>query len=229
MTDAHVPPGALEEVPLIELTDLSESEAVDRLVDRFDGLRSPEDAVTGTMRYPADSRERIDTLLTRNSYFTGRDAVLRQLREELRSRGTAVVLQTPTIRGIGGVGKTQVALEYAHRFKEDYDVVWWLNCDPPQYVDASLVDLGKRLRSLFGASVPEEGGVDVVARQVLHYLSDRAAEALAAHLRQRRGHRGHRAAAALRRRTCPDNVARRALGWPFLPEQGAAARVLRAR
>lgn len=176
VTDVHVPPGALEEVPLIELTDLSESEAVDRLVDRFDGLRSPEDAVTGTMRYPADSRERIDTLLTRNSYFTGRDAVLRQLREELRSRGTAVVLQTPSIRGIGGVGKTQVALEYAHRFKEDYDVVWWLNCDPPQYVDASLVDLGKRLRGLFGASVPEEGGVDVVARQVLHYLSNRAAE-----------------------------------------------------
>ena len=52
---------------------------------------------------------------------------------------------------------------------------------------------------------------------------------LAPHLRQRRGHRGHRAAAALRRRTCPDNVARRTLGWPFRPEQGAAARVLRAR
>ena len=89
--------------------------------------------------------------------------MLRQLREELRSRGTAVVLQTPTIQGIGGVGKTQVALEYAHRFKEDYDVVWWLNCDPPQYVDASLVDLGKQLREVFGASVPEEGGVDAVA------------------------------------------------------------------
>ena len=64
-----------------------------------------------------------------------------------------------------------MALEYAHRFKEDYDVVWWLNCDPPQYVDASLVDLGKQLREEFGANVPEEGGVTEVARQVLQYLS----------------------------------------------------------
>ena len=86
------------------------------------------------------------------------------------------MLQDPTIAGIGGVGKTQVALEYAHRFKEDYDVVWWLNCDPPQYVDASLVDLGKQLREVFDASVPEEGGVDAVATQVLRYLTERAAE-----------------------------------------------------
>ena len=162
---------------MIELTDLSETEAVDRLIDRFAGMRSTEgESVTGTMRYPGEGRERIDTLLTRNAYFTGRDAVLRQLREELRSRGTAIVLQTPTIQGIGGVGKTQVALEYAHRFKEDYDVVWWLNCEPPQYVDASLVDLGKQLREVFKASVPEEGGADAVTRQVLQYLSERAAE-----------------------------------------------------
>ena len=162
---------------MIELTDLSETEAVDRLIDRFEGTLPPDgETVTGTIRYPGDTRNRIDTLPTRNGYFTGRDTVLRQLREELRSHGTTVVLQTPTTRGIGGVGKTQVALEYAHRFKEDYDVVWWLNCDPPQYVDASLVDLGKQLREVFGASVPEEGGMDAVAQQVLEYLGDRAAE-----------------------------------------------------
>ena len=102
----------------------------------------------------------------------------------------------PTIQGIGGVGKTQVALEYAHRFKEDYDVVWWLNCEPPQYVDASLVDLGKRLREVFEASVPEEGGVGR-GRQAGSAVPERAGgRALAPHLRQRGGHRGHRATAA---------------------------------
>jgi tetratricopeptide (TPR) repeat protein len=38
------------------------------------------------------------------------------------------------------------------------------------------VDLGKQLRAVFGASVPEEGGADALTRQVLQYLSERAAE-----------------------------------------------------
>ena len=175
--DTRVPSGVLDHVPLVSLVDLSETEAVDRLIDRLEGVRpSSRESVTGAMRYPADGRDRIDNLLTRNVNFTGRDAFLRQLREELRSRGRVILLQDRALDGIGGVGKTQVALEYAHRFKEDYDVVWWLNCDPPQYVDASLVDLGKRLRQVFGASVPEEGGVTPVATQVLRYLSKPGAE-----------------------------------------------------
>ena len=58
VTDAHIPPGLLDEVPMIELTDLSETEAVDRLIDRFEGTRPPDgESVTGTMRYPGDSRD----------------------------------------------------------------------------------------------------------------------------------------------------------------------------
>ena len=68
-----------------------------------------------------------------------------------------------TIQGLGGVGKTQVALEYAHRFRADYDIIWWMNCGQAQYVDASLADLGKQLRKIFGAAVPEEGGVTEVS------------------------------------------------------------------
>ncbi len=94
VTDTSIPPGTFDEVPVISLVDLSETEAVDRLIERFGGIRAPErESVTGAMRYPADSRDQMDNLPTRNRNFTGRDAVLRQLREELRSRSRAVVLQ----------------------------------------------------------------------------------------------------------------------------------------
>jgi hypothetical protein len=63
-------------------------------------------------------------------------------------------------------------MEYAHRFRADYDIVWWMNCGQPQYIDASLVDLGDQLRKVYGASVPEEGGVSEVVQQVLRFLSE---------------------------------------------------------
>ena len=50
-----------------------------------------------------------------------------------------------------------------------------MNCGQPQYIDASLVDLGDQLRKVHGASLPEEGGVSEVAQQVLRFLSEELA------------------------------------------------------
>ena len=171
VTEARVP-AALADVPIVFLAGLPEIRAADTLIDRLNGRRlaEPESAIS-TLSYPGGDRTQVQNIPTRNINFTGRDKDLRQLRDELRTRRMAVS-QPLTIHGLGGVGKTQVALEYAHRFRADYDIIWWMDCGQAQYVDASLADLGQRLHEQFGVSVPEEGGITEVCRQVLQTLSE---------------------------------------------------------
>jgi hypothetical protein len=56
----------------------------------------------------------LSNLPERNPFFTGREVVLTQLQEALADRGRAA----PS--GLGGIGKTQTAVEYAHRHVEEY-------------------------------------------------------------------------------------------------------------
>jgi tetratricopeptide (TPR) repeat protein len=171
VTEARVP-AALADVPVVFLAGLPEQRAADTLIDRLNGRRPTEpESATSTLSYPGGDRTQVQNIPTRNVNFTGRDKDLRQLRDELRTRRMAV-FQPLTIHGLGGVGKTQVALEYAHRFRADYDIIWWMDCGQAQYVDASLADLGQRLHEEFGVSVPEEGGISEVCRQVLQTLSE---------------------------------------------------------
>jgi hypothetical protein len=87
---------------------------------------------------------RIWNVPNRNADFTGRRATLARLHGELMGDGKAVVLAR-ALYGLGGVGKTQVALEYAHRFKADYDLIWWIPAEHPQEISLALAELAARL------------------------------------------------------------------------------------
>ncbi|MER6631133.1 FxSxx-COOH system tetratricopeptide repeat protein [Streptomyces sp. NPDC000987] len=80
----------------------------------------------------------------RNPNFTGRVDLLEMLSDRLRREGTTTVLPE-AIHGMGGVGKTQLAIEYAYRHQSEYDIVWWIPAERPGQIGQALVELAQRL------------------------------------------------------------------------------------
>lgn len=82
----------------------------------------------------------------RNPHFVGREAELQLLRDKLTAGETAVIRQPPeALYGLGGVGKTEIAAEYAHRHSSEYEVVWWIRADQEDSIRAALIGLGRQL------------------------------------------------------------------------------------
>ncbi|QYX80359.1 FxSxx-COOH system tetratricopeptide repeat protein [Streptomyces akebiae] len=136
------PTGAYTEV--VDLHRLGEADGADGLHEVLRLRAEPVTAGGSDARFPGRAPDIWDAP-QRNTTFTGRSVILDQLREQLRG-GISVVLPRPqALFGLGGVGKTQVALEYVHRFMADYDLVWWVSAEHIDNVVASLAELGARI------------------------------------------------------------------------------------
>ncbi|MFJ5924187.1 FxSxx-COOH system tetratricopeptide repeat protein [Kitasatospora sp. NPDC092948] len=75
----------------------------------------------------------------------GRDEELARLREALAEGGDTAITRAATVHGLGGVGKTTLALAYAHRYRHAHSTVWWINADSPTRIEQSLAELTRRL------------------------------------------------------------------------------------
>ncbi len=82
----------------------------------------------------------------RNPVFTGREDALAALHRALEGGGTAVVTQMAAVTGLGGIGKSQTALEYAYRHRGDYRVVWWIEAETAAGLDRGVAELAAELR-----------------------------------------------------------------------------------
>ena len=71
----------------------------------------------------------------RNPLFTGREAELRTIAGALRAGQNAAIGQA--ISGLGGIGKTQTALEYAYRHQNEYRHIFWANAETGDTLNAA--------------------------------------------------------------------------------------------
>ncbi len=82
----------------------------------------------------------------RNPGFVGRTALLNQLHAMMSASERSTVILPQSLHGLGGVGKTQLAIEYAHRYSDQYDLVWWIPAEDPAEVRRSMVELANYLK-----------------------------------------------------------------------------------
>ena len=125
------------------------------------GLRK----LAGTGPRLPGSVPRVWNLPARNPAFTGRDGLLMAVRERLLADDHAVV---QALQGMGGVGKTQLAAEYAHRFSGFYDLAWWVPSEQPGLIGDQFAALGAAL-----GCVDPEADMEVVRAAVLAELQGR--------------------------------------------------------
>lgn len=174
--------GLLHPIVYIDLFKLEEASAKRALLDGVKrGRAKPDQApafpgapprtIASKPRFPGAMPPIWNVPHLRNANFTGREDELAELRTSLLAGETAALVQAQAIHGLGGVGKTQLAVEYAYRHGTDYDVVWWVRSEDPTTLASDYAGLAARL------DLPEK---DTAEQRVI-------VEAVREWLRQNRG------------------------------------------
>jgi tetratricopeptide (TPR) repeat protein len=144
------PPGLLRTRVYIDLVDTDEPTAKRLLLDGVgeSGARPTSapfpGAAAGMKRFPGQGPA-VSNLPARNRNFSGRDELLEQLHASLQAESAAAVVPMGALHGLGGVGKTELALEYSHRYGSDYDLAWWISAELPTSATADLAALAQEL------------------------------------------------------------------------------------
>ncbi len=146
------PEGLLAAIVYIDLVEQEEPAARDVLLKHISGIVEqkrgkpeskpdfPKHDVKDKPRFPGTLPPIWNVPHLRNPNFTGRETILDELNEQLNAGGPTALT---AISGLGGIGKTQIALEYAYRHMSNYEVVWWLRTEKPESLMADYAQFAQ--------------------------------------------------------------------------------------
>ncbi len=101
----------------------------------------------------------------RNSLFAGRENILARLHSQLDKDKS--LLQAVALSGLGGIGKTQTAVEYAYRHQDEYHTILWVSASTAEILRSDYVKLASLLH------LPEKEAQDqnITIAAVKHWLT----------------------------------------------------------
>ena len=123
-------------------TVTSPGELETALLHALTALPRPEQRSAPAEGAPTAVQRRVWTIPARVRGFTGRTKLLAELEAALRSGGPTVV---QAVTGMGGIGKTTTAIEYAHRHHDEFDIAWWVPAEDPALLPERLAELALAL------------------------------------------------------------------------------------
>jgi hypothetical protein len=111
--------------------------------------------------------------------FVPREEVMQQLRQLFKSKppGTSQRRVVGIVHGLGGIGKTQLAVEFAREHQRNFSAIFWLDGSSETNLQQSFVGILQRLPQ---GELTAEGmrirtqsvvDIDVVVRECLRWLS----------------------------------------------------------
>ncbi len=139
----------------------------DALFDVAQGIRKMVEALRAKP-LPMTSSQVWTISYPRNPFFTGREEVLKSVHDTLQAGQPTALAQAQAISGLGGIGKTQTAVEYAYRYRTEYRFVLWAKADTPETLNTDLLTIATRL------NLPEKDAQDqaLVVATVKRWLSE---------------------------------------------------------
>jgi ATP/maltotriose-dependent transcriptional regulator MalT len=108
-------------------------------------------------------------------HFTPRPSELEALEHHFLLPPQPDSRQIFVIHGLGGIGKTQLALEFARRHKDDYSAVFWLNGSDSKSLERSLAVAAGRILFNYSGDEPSTNAIEEnaedLAKTALRWLS----------------------------------------------------------
>ncbi|WP_225810285.1 tetratricopeptide repeat protein [Streptomyces spinosus] len=87
--------------------------------------------------------------------FTGRQHELASIRDMLTAERAGPGVSAVVVHGLGGVGKSTLARQYVHTFRETYDLVWWIDASSPGKIEEALAGIARLLSPVWAGTAQQ--------------------------------------------------------------------------